>query len=137
MVRLIFFEIVQLLILILMGFLMILGFKQELYELLIIGGLSFLIFSFGFFFFLKFFTRIQLFDDSVLIKNIITKRTKRIDFDSIDQWESIYVPNFFASYLLIKINEKKTIVSDMIDSENYKLLEKILLIKYSEKLKTK
>ena len=90
----------------------------------------------GIIFFLKFFTRIQLFDDSVRIKNIITKNTKRIDFDSIDQWESIYIGNFLSSNRLIKINGKKTIISNMVDSENYKQLEKILLIKYPEKLKT-
>ena len=136
MVRLIFFEIIQIMILILMVFLISLGYKLESYELLISGGLGFLLFSFGIIFFLKFFTRIQLFDDSVRIKNIITKNTKRIDFDSIDQWESIYIGNFLSSNRLIKINGKKTIISNMVDSENYKQLEKILLIKYPEKLKT-
>jgi len=137
MVRLIFFEIVQILILILMVFLMVLGYRLESYELLISGGLGFLLFGFGIIFFLKFFTRIQLFDDSVTIKNIITKDTKRVNFDTIDEWESIYVANFLSSNLLIKINGKKTIISNMVDSENYKQLEKILLTKYSEKLKGK
>lgn len=135
MIRLIFFEIIQIIIIIFAAFLMILGYKQGFYELLIISGLSILMFTYGFFFFLKFFTRIQLFDDFVLIKNIITKRIKKINFDSIDQWESIYVANFLSSNLLIKINGKKTIISNMVDSENYKILEKTLLIKYPEKLK--
>lgn len=137
MTRLIFFEVIQIVILILMVFLIVLGYQQESYELIIIGGLGILLFTFGFFFFLKFFTRIQLFDDSIMIKNIITKNTKRITFDSIDQWESIYIANFLSSNLLIRVNGKKTIISDMVDSENYKQLEKILLTKYSEKLKRK
>jgi hypothetical protein len=137
MIRLIFFEIIQIVILILMVFLMILGYQKESYELLIIGGLGFVLFIFGIIFFLKFFTRIQLFYDSVRIKNIITKNTKKINFDSIDQWESIYVANFRSSNLLIKINGKKTIISNMVDLENYKQLEKILNDKYLEKLKGK
>lgn len=135
--RLIFFEVIQVIILIITVFLMYLGFKQESYELILISGLGILLFTFGIIFFFKFFTRIQLFEDSVTIKNIITKSSKTISFDSIDQWESIYVANFLSSNLLIKTNGKKTIISNMIDSENFKQLEKKLLIKYSDKLKEK
>lgn len=135
--RLIFFEVIQVLILILSVFLLILGFKQDSSELIFISGLGILLFTFGIIFFLKFFTRIQLFEDSVTIRNIVTKSTKTIFFDSIDQWESIYVANFLSSNLLIKTNGKKTIISNMVDSKNFKQLENKLLIKHSDKLKKK
>ena len=111
-------------------FIMNLGYQQGNTELLYFGfGLPiwiYLLFSF-----LKWINRIEVKEGYFKIKNLLFGQ-RIINFKDIEQWEVIQTIRISQQNLLIKVNGKKIIISNMIDLENYETLRHRLRTNWAE-----
>lgn len=111
-------------------FIMNLGYKQGNTELLYLGlGLPL------WFYFLinytKWINRIELEQKYFKVKNLIFGN-RIIKYSEIEQWQEIYTINLFAHNLLLKVNGKKIVISNIIDLENYETLRHRLRTNWAE-----
>jgi len=97
-----------------------LGYNQGEMRLLYLGiGLP--LWFYLIFFYSKWFNRIIVKSDSVIIKNIFWGQ-KTIIFSEIEKWNENYIINTFSRSLLLYVNGNKVIVSNMSDKKNYETL---------------
>ena len=101
-------------------YIMNLGYLQGNNDLLYLGlGLPFWFYMF--YFYLKLMNRINVKEDSFILKNIILGE-KTIIYSDIDQWEEIETIRIMQRNLLIRTKGKKITISNMSDVKNYETL---------------
>ena len=111
-------------------YIMNLGYLQGDNELLYLGlGLPFWFYMF--YFYLRLMNRINVKEDSVILKNIILGE-KTIIYSDIDQWEEIETIRIKQRNLLIRTKGKKITISNMSDEKNYETLKAVLKIHWAK-----
>ena len=105
---------------------MILGYRQGNSELLYLGlGLPMWIFLMRFY--LNQIHKISLSTDYLSIKIPLSK-AKKINFKDIKDWETNYDARTNINSIVIKTNNKKTVITDLTDKKNFESLRHFLRI---------
>jgi len=94
-------------------------------------GLGLPIWFYLLYYYMKWFNKIEVDKESFIVRNVFFgKRT--ILFKEIEEWEEIETVRIFQRNLLIRINGKKTIISNLSDIANYEILKSELKTNWSE-----
>ena len=111
-------------------FIMRLGYTQDNIELLYLG-LGLPLWFYLLYFYLKWFNKIKVETEFVTLKNIVF-RQKDIYFKEIEQWEEIQTIRVSQRNLLLRVNGKKILISNMSDLRNYEILRQKLETNFAE-----
>ena len=110
-------------------FIMKLGYEKDNPELLLLGlGLPMWIFLI--FFYSKLICWVEVGKESFKIKYLFF-RNRIIYYKCVDQWEVIQSIRISQQNILLKVNGKKIIVSNITDTANYEILKDRLRINWS------
>lgn len=111
-------------------FIMNIGCKQGNPELLYLG-LGLPLWFYFLILYAKWLNRIEVEQEYFKIKNLIFGQ-RIINYKDIEQWEVIQTIRISQQNLLIRIEGKKLVISNMIDSKNYEILRHKLKTNWSE-----
>ncbi len=111
-------------------FIMNLGYRQGNTELLYLG-LGLPVWFYLFIFYTKWINRIEVKQEYFMIKNLISGR-RIIHYKDIELWEMIQTVRISQQNLLIRVNGKKFIISNMVDMKNYEILRHRLRTNWAE-----
>tara|TARA_R110001583_G_scaffold18731_1_gene74216 strand:- start:630 stop:974 length:345 start_codon:yes stop_codon:yes gene_type:complete len=107
-----------------------LGYRQGNTELLYLG-LGLPVWFYLFIFYTKWINRIEVKQEYFMIKNLISGR-RIIHYKDIELWEMIQTVRISQQNLLIRVNGKKFIISNMVDMKNYEILRHRLRTNWAE-----